>query len=179
MVIGALIEILENIKERIGPNVNVEIYHDIRQSESIYSDPSTICTDDLKNVRVSEDSTKVYLSNEFIYTENYNDCSCSVIYDPETKKYVGIIIPLSDNREPVDDYDLSFMVDDKYKISAAFHDAVDKYINHLNNIIVSKTLKAVNKILKDDEKYAAQDDDSEYEIVKDEYIVSKEDEYYE
>lgn len=176
MIVGALIEILEDIKGKLGPNVNVEIYHDIRQSDSIYTNKDSVCIDNLKTVRISVDATKIYLSNEYLYTENYNGYSCNVKFNPETKKYNGIII----TRDKVaDDYDLSFTTDNKYNVSTAFHDAVDKYIEHLNTISISKTFKAVNKILENDEVYAAQNDDSEYETDEDEYITSEEDKYYE
>ena len=159
MIIKDLISILQEIQDNCGDYVTVEIFHDAKQSESLHNGQNGISIDDIKTVRLNEDNSKVYISNEFAYTETYNGYTCSAIYDSNSNKCKGIIIA-----EQIDNYDLSFEAENKYGISEAFHNAVDKYMKYLNEKSIIKTCKAINDILQQGEDiYEKTEKDDEYE----------------
>ena len=149
MTISAVIDSLNYIKDIYG-DLDVEIYHDIKQSDNLQKDPYGVCIDSIKSINVKDN--KVYISNEFSYFEEFMGYKCSVYYYPEEKIYKGFFYGK-------DEIKIDFSAIDKYNISDEFHIAVDKYIKYITSRNLIDTYKAVDKILN---TYDESKDDDEY-----------------
>jgi predicted HicB family RNase H-like nuclease len=170
MVISDLISILNAIRNECG-DIAIELYIDKRQYENPYSGmkESAIITEDLKLVKVKEDGSGIYLSNEFRITDEYKGCKCDVLYDPEQKIYRGKLIP----PEYIEGFNTTFVAQNKYDIRRTFEYAVDEYLDFLGNAKITMTHQVINNIKKDieldygeiegfDESYLNEEDDGDY-----------------
>lgn len=169
MIISNLLNILSAIYDDYG-DIVVELYYNKNQdSDNTRIEPNGSVINDLETIRISTDCTKVYLSNEFSYTDEYNGCSCDVRYNPDTKIYEGHIIP----SEQIEGFNTSFTAYNKYDIPTIFHAAVDEYLDFMGNAKITKTLEVVKNITGEFDQdldygelsggtYEASDDDDDY-----------------
>ena len=169
MIISNLLNILSAIYDDYG-DIAVELYYNKNQdSDNTRIEPNGASINDVETVRISKDGSKVYLSNEFSYTDEYNGCSCDVRYNPDTKIYEGYIIP----SEQIEGFNTSFTAYNKYDIPAIFHAAVDEYLDFMGNAKITKTLEAVKNINGESDQdldygelsdgiYEESDDDGDY-----------------
>lgn len=164
MTLSNFINILSAIYNDYG-DIQVELYYDKDQdSDNTRVEPNGSIVNDLETIRISTDSSRVYLSNEFSYVDEYNGCSCDVRYNPEKKIYEGKIIPT----EYIEGFNTSFTSFTKHDIDTIFKAAVDEYLDFMGNAKITKTLKAIG-IDSDldygelsDGTYEASDDDDDY-----------------
>ena len=154
MQISSLIDILTQIRNNCG-DINIQIFYDTRQSENVYSDSKELLIDDVKMVKINNDCTQVYLSNEYGANSEYLGYTCEYRYDPDSKMYYGVI-----NMEPEVPFNTVFYSKEKYSLENLFHVNIDEYINKVNIKNLNKTYNTINDIL---DKYEESDDDSEYE----------------
>ena len=143
MLASQLLNILNAIINEYG-DIGIELYIDKRQFENPFSamQQSEIITEDLKLVKIKEDGSGIYLSNEFRITDEYKGCKCDVMFDPEAKVYKGVIIP----PEVIEGFNTTFVSPDKYSIRKTFECAVEEYLDFLGNAKISKTYETVDKI---------------------------------
>ena len=171
MVISQLINILTDIYNNFG-DLNINIYYDPRQSESLVKDPNGINIDDAKTLQI--DGESVNIMNMYSWISEYNGCRGEVYYNPDTKLYEGKIIP----NEYIEGFNTSFTSVDKYSIEEIFKKAVDEYNDFMGNAKIIKTMHAVNEIIND----TNEDQDLDYGELKDvseecESSVDDEDDY--
>lgn len=146
MVVSELISILNSILNEYG-DIGIELYIDKRQFSNPYSGmkESNIIAEDLQLVKIKEDSSGVYLSNEFRITDEYKGCSCDIKYDPDKNIYLGELIP----PEYIEGFKTTFTAMDKYSIKQAFIQAVEEYLDFISNAKITKTVETINNIKKD------------------------------
>ena len=146
MVVSELISILNAILKESG-DIGIELYIDKRQFSNPYSGmkESDIIVEDLQLVKVKEDNTGIYLSNEYRITDDYKGCSCDVRYNPETGIYEGVLIP----PEYIEGFQTRFTAPDKFTVKQAFIQAAEEYLDFMSNAKVTKTIQAVDNIKKE------------------------------
>jgi hypothetical protein len=83
MVISQLINILTDIYNNFG-DLNINIYYDPRQSESLVKDPNGINIDDAKTLQI--DGESVNIMNMYSWISEYNGCRGEVYYNPDTNE---------------------------------------------------------------------------------------------
>jgi hypothetical protein len=143
MLISDMINILSAINKEYG-NIPVQIYFDKDQSENLNIDSQTAIADEIKVIRLREDSKVAYISNEFYSHDVYKGYICNSRYCVEDESYYCKIISPDKN-------ELEFKCKHKYEISKVFINIVDSNIQRTASESVLKTYEKIHEILKEDD----------------------------
>ena len=137
MLISELINILSTVQQELG-DIPVQMYLDKEQSEDSKNNSQTVFVDNVKLVKIGDDSKSILLSNEYnehIFIEGY---SCDILF--KDGEYLGQIKP------PYSDTIINFKCTDKYHLQRACMELVENHRNQHCNDKIYETYQKIKDI---------------------------------